>query len=446
MASNWKRTFCLAMLLVGMSGCIPLKQYRTNASPPPTPSDAPLTTFVEYDEFGHAFDPHEMSNAVAQATATAAANGLVIVYVHGWHHNASKSDGNVDSFQKVLERAAEIDASYGVPPRPILGVYVGWRGESVNSHHWYSKLFSELTFWDRKNTAHAVGNGEVLELLQRLSSIRQAHQDSRLVVIGHSFGGAVVYSTLAHKLIEQILADEDPAVNQEQLLPPVSPWDLAIVVNPAFEAMRLRPQFELASSREYGPEQGPHLVLITSTADSATGIFFPIGRKLSTMFDTYADGDPTGRDLNTTAVGHYLPYVTHQLAPSPVCQRGPPSLVAPTTTTAALLATTNTYCFNDGRALQEGATPLLLTRCDADADCGAVAPHHHIARGKASDGLMPYRLPIMNIRTTEAVMADHNDIWNPSMQGLLTQLVILGIHRPDLIPMAPRLQAKPDLK
>src|SRR5471032_1945500 len=115
------------------------------------------------------------------------------------------------------------------------------------------------------------------------------------------------------------------------MLAPASPRDLAIVVNPAFEAMRLRPQFELASSREYGPEQGPHLVLITSTADSATGIFFPIGRKLSTMFDTYADGDSTGRDLNTTAVGHYIPYVTHQVAPSPACQRGSPNLVTATT-------------------------------------------------------------------------------------------------------------------
>lgn len=44
--------------------------------------------------------------------------------------------------------------------------------------------------------------------------------------------------------------------------------------------------------------------------------------------------------------------------------------------------------------------------------------------------LTSYRMPILNIRTT-ADLADHNDIWNPTMQVFLTQFVILSTHHPD---------------
>jgi|GEM_PF-6989263 len=83
-----------------------------------------------------------------------------------------------------------IDNAYGVHPRPVLGIYVDWRGEAINGNHWYSWPFSQLTLGDRKNTAQNVGNGDVYELLVRLSLLRGANKGSRLVVIGHSFGAA----------------------------------------------------------------------------------------------------------------------------------------------------------------------------------------------------------------------------------------------------------------
>jgi hypothetical protein len=39
-------------------------------------------------------------------------------------------------------------------------------------------------------------------------------------------------------------------------------------------------------------------------------------------------------------------------------------------------------------------------------------------------------MPIMNIRTTREIMTGHNDIWNPTMQGFLVQLMLYIVERP----------------
>ena len=133
--------------------------------------------------------------------------------------------------------------------------------------------------------------------------------------------------------------------------------------------------------------------------------------------------------LNNTAVGQYIPFVTHQAALSNECRRGADDEKISAGASAAVVAVKKNFCFNDRKALIDHGAPLLLSRCDTD--CAQVASNHHIARGPVNMGLTPYRMPIMNIRTTADVMADHNDIWNPTMQGFLTQFVILSTHHPD---------------
>lgn len=423
-----------SLMALALSGRTALAPYQTQPSASPSSEPHAATkvcdggraclAYVEYDEFGRPYNRSQMLDTLRQAQLAAESNGIVVLFVHGWHHDAAPGDSNVASFREVLQRAVDIDKAYGVRPRPVLGIYVGWRGESINGNHWYSWPFSQLTFWDRKNTAQNVGNGDVYELLVRLSLLRGANKASRLVVIGHSFGAAIVYSALSHKLLEQIATDQPSNTT-------VKPWDLVMLVNPAFEAMKLRPQFELARTQEYGRSQTPYLVMITTQADWATDTAFPLGRNVSTLFDSYADGDTDGRTLNNTAVGQYIPFITHQAALSNACQRGTDDQKIAAGAGAAMVADNHTFCFNDRKALIGNRAPLLLSRCDTDADCAQVAANHHITRGPANMGLTPYRMPIMNIRTTADVMADHNDIWNPTMQGFLTQFVILSIYHPD---------------
>src|SRR4029453_9749800 len=67
----------------------------------------------------------------------------------------------------------------------------------------------ELTFWSRKHTAHVIGdNGGVTAVIERLRTIvkesrgegRPAPEGTSLLMVGHSFGGALLYSAVATSL------------------------------------------------------------------------------------------------------------------------------------------------------------------------------------------------------------------------------------------------------
>ncbi len=390
--------------------------------------------FVEFDEFGHLFNRNQMNDLLTQIKQLK--DPLIIVFVHGWHNNAAPGNGNITSFaNQTLLHAAQIEKNdRGDHARPVVGVYVGWRGESIDSNK--LALASMLTFWDRKNTAHSVGNGDVVELFLRLNQYRyhKGNENSRLVYIGHSFGGAVTYSALMHTIVEH-LADENMAH-------PIG--DLVVLVNPAFEAMRFRPLSDLSKARNYDPDQRPILAIITTEADSATRYAFPAGRYVSTLFDTYADKQSPG--MNTTAIGHYLPFITHVLTVA--TPKNSPSCFSQTqgaVSSARVLSTfmdwhrqsthENSYCFNDAQLMYANAEPTLLTRCDSMGECIAAAGDQFIAKGAVDKGFAPVNNPIMNIRTTGEIMSGHNDIWNPTIQGFLTQLVAISIADPSAVPM-----------
>jgi hypothetical protein len=60
---------------------------------------------------------------------------IVIALVHGWKHDARSDDCNLQSFQRMLDDTVqreqqEVQQSDGAP-RPVLGVFVGWRGMSL---------------------------------------------------------------------------------------------------------------------------------------------------------------------------------------------------------------------------------------------------------------------------------------------------------------------------
>lgn len=286
-------------------------------------------------------------------------------------------------------------------------------------------------------------------------------------------GGAVVFSTVAHTLMDQIRMDASGAKAQ-----PTPIADLVVLVNPAFEAMKLRPQLDLARTQEYKPNMPPRLVIITTQEDWATGIVFRAGRTLGTPIDFYAD-DESPRQ-NKVAIGHYVPYVTHQLAAPkadecsllpavgssaaeiPMVRRPPRSLferlpripflrapampgdsyfpvaqAAPVQSLEAVLdANRPTLCFNP--VVYSDASPLLLRRCDRPGHCSDVADEgHHVPRGKVADGLVPYRLPIMNIRTTDTVSTGHNDIRNPTIENFVVQLMALAVRDPGGVPIQP---------
>ena len=141
--------------------------------------------FAEFSERGNAFDDARVEAVLAKIAAKARADGVVlIVFVHGWKHNASEDDPNVLSFKDSLETMTGVlgssFAGTALGSRRLVGVYVGWRGASIEL-----PLLKELTFWDRKAVAEELGSGGVTRLLLDLDRITAGEARNVMVVVGH---------------------------------------------------------------------------------------------------------------------------------------------------------------------------------------------------------------------------------------------------------------------
>lgn len=235
------------------------------------------------------------------------------------------------------------------------------------------------------------------------------------MVIGHSFGGAIVYSSISQGVAEQIRRD----AQNSSAYPPIA--DLVVLVNPAFEAMRLQSLYSFSRNLEYADAQRPRLMIVTTKADTPTRAVFPLGRRLGTLFQSYPDD--YSQDQDVTAIGHYEPFITHQLKLSN-CEAEQPKF------TLEGAGRPLSMCFKNG------VQSLLLTRCDTDKDCDDVTDGHYIIRGPAGN-FIPHRFPIYNIRTTESVMDGHVDIWNPRMKFFLFSL-LEEVQHPERLPMIER--------
>lgn len=211
-----------------LAACAPLMQYRTDyalcdtafpvtevygrhslqrVSDTANASPGYLLCFVEFDDQGQLFDRRQMQAAIDQLNQVAAKEDLLmVVFVHGWKHSAGSGDDNVATFRSVLQQLANAEGGLsrmsGKTTRQIAGVYVGWRGSSMTL-----PLLKELTFWERKNAAHTVGHNGVTEVLSRLEAIMSDRDSVQpdgsrtwFVIVGHSFGGAVVNAVLGQIL------------------------------------------------------------------------------------------------------------------------------------------------------------------------------------------------------------------------------------------------------
>lgn len=437
----------ITLALCALNGCAYYGPYRIDpAACEGTPADCPTAVlyhhklpdqpradytvgFVEFNDQGDAWsvakDPgaaRQMDLVVDYLNQQAATQDLLLVaFVHGWHHTAkgqvpgaAHADANVETFQQVLQGLAQeeaqraIDARPQRPPRPVVGVYVGWRGDSITLPY-----LDNLTFWDRKNTAAQVGHGGVTQLLSEIELVKRTQDskarmaagvansaspcepgagadakpitsDTRLVVVGHSFGGLVVQSAVG-----QIL--EDRAVRTKGgdfgcQLGVEGFGNLVVLINPAFEAQRYAVLHDMATRRRfYPPDQLPVEMILTSQADQATKRLFPLGRHVSTVFDR--DG---WNPRNVTAVGHYRPYITHTLSRE--------AAAAPT---------------------QATLKQVWIDKSRADTDiCVAGLTLRRLQ--------LSARNPYLNVSVSGDLIKDHNDIDEPDIINFIKKMIMLS--------------------
>jgi hypothetical protein len=142
------------------------------------------------------------------------------------------------------------------------------------------------------------------------------------VIVGHSFGGMIVYSALAQSLIEAASALEG------RMVPEFA--DLVLLVNPAIEGARYIPIHDLVTSAAFASCTTKHLPVFICTQaenDLPIGMVFPLGNA------GHAIDEATIGELEKWCVRHALGFVpdfrTHKLA-GPTGATSPSSSIRPT--------------------------------------------------------------------------------------------------------------------
>ena len=86
---------------------------------------------------------------------------ILVAFVRGWQHDARSDDPNLSAFRVLLNKTVDYEKSATAPgaePRPVLGVFVGWRGLSEFG---IGDAIANATFWGRQAAGQRVAVGSV---------------------------------------------------------------------------------------------------------------------------------------------------------------------------------------------------------------------------------------------------------------------------------------------
>ena len=237
----------------------------------------------------------------------------VVVYVHGWHHNADDSNGaprnQAVAFDDMMGRQVDqVRRKYeyrGDPRVPaILGIFVGWQGESIRSPT-LARIFSIKS---RADAADRIGYGpenfskkEGLgkDLKEIANAMRATDPDSRMIVMGHSFGGRMLTSAF----FSDFIADSDDA---QTLFQPLGPRTLMVTLNAAIGADCYDSAFTTTKAQQI--PKTPTWINVTSKDDSATRKIYPLAKSFG-----LANSCNNNSAASKATIGHYPDYLTHSL-------------------------------------------------------------------------------------------------------------------------------------
>lgn len=401
------RRLAALVLALALSACVGNVMFRGAESV--EEGDGFAVAFVELDDLGELWEPSQVTRALARIdAANAHPNGaIVVVFVHGWNHNAAENDSNVEGFRAQLRGVVETERiRRDAPPRPVVGVYVSWRGKT-------SKLLPLrlLSFFGRRGAAERVASLATTETVYRLITDAKRNPRSRVVLIGHSFGGAILEEALSQALVGFLLQQKGEDVD--------FPADLVVLVNPASQALRAKQFVEILARhrlRLYRTSddgsfrfERPLIVSLTSSGDWATGIAFPLGlgaKGLGKNFRSYGSeycntATPQRRYYRQTA-GHTRELLSHRVLAEPLAKPRERPLSAEEMAVAAQIR------YDPISRLQSFEIDGSRLRFTIQRLAGAFND-------------TPYWI----MRVPTSVMPDHGHIFGPDVQELLRALIIV---------------------
>ncbi len=201
---------------------------------------------IEFDEQGVRWSNEQRASALAAIRDTPRAP-LVIVFIHGWHHNARPNDTDLQSFDRLLAKLAENKAAVGAD---MVGVYIGWRGLSVPRETDLTGTMRYLSFYSRKNATNRLAGIGLTQTLYDLGNA--AHRrGGHAIFVGHSFGGRI----LEHAIAQGLIGQSSGASGSAAVRPPA---DLTLLLNPAVGSVE-RARVETGPAKLGRPNAAHHL-------------------------------------------------------------------------------------------------------------------------------------------------------------------------------------------
>jgi hypothetical protein len=230
----------------------------------------------------------------------------VMVFIHGWRHDASIGDANVSEFRLYAAHAArfiEDRWTDQTKPKPhVTAIFIGWRGARTDET-WLARHLGAfgahignfsaiLTLFDRKPVSETIAPSvlsglRAIEQRLHLSDALPAGappKTNKMIIFGHSLGGNMLATALQDDLVKKV-AMHKPASYMFPVL-----GDLVVLINPASEATKWmsfqravwsriatgaderRPPEEYAASHDFFPRnQRPIVISVTAARDWPPG-------------------------------------------------------------------------------------------------------------------------------------------------------------------------------
>ncbi|MGB3564439.1 MAG: SMP-30/gluconolactonase/LRE family protein, partial [Thermoanaerobaculia bacterium] len=206
--------------------------------------------------------------------------------------------------------------------RPVVGIYFGWRGKSGSVPG-----LNMATFYDRAGAARRIAGTSATEAIYRIQTAVKANPRSKILSMGHSFGGQILEKAVTQTMVGQLLEEPED-------LEDMSGGDLVVLINPAaksiqakqFVEMLDRSRIELYRTDSEGRRHRvPLMISITSSADLATGWAFPAGTWISALgknFHRYPDGAclqfQRQKSFYVRTPGHNQALISHNVTAGPL--------------------------------------------------------------------------------------------------------------------------------
>jgi hypothetical protein len=270
--------------------------------------------FLEFNDQGQLREPLQWEALKHELTAPTNQSLTVLVYVHGWRHDAHVGDSDVRRFHTLTSLTANYANQDGRKPSKTIGIYIGWRGRVIDEHADHEKTsplrdgMAIPTILSRKPASDSIAKPIGQQILDIEKLVKGAKLDAshrKLIVYGHSLGGNIVIQGLSETIAKRI---SEPEPGQ----PIGGVGDLVVLLNPASQARHFFTVQQSAFSTKLPEYSSPYVVSLTAAKyydrltkeradwDTAVGKYLPIAHTVLSL--------NTGQLQDIQSIGNYLPY------------------------------------------------------------------------------------------------------------------------------------------